>query len=63
MVKVLVNVDMCESNALCVGAAPDVFDLDEEGIAQVVGEVTADNEAQVRSAVLACPKVALSLVD
>ena len=57
--KIVVNVDLCESNALCVGLAPEVFDLDQEGIAHVVGELTADNEAQVQSAVFACPKAAL----
>ena len=59
--NVVVDVDQCESNALCVGIEPSVFDLDEEGTAEVVGEVTAANEAQVRSAVLACPKNALRM--
>jgi ferredoxin len=63
MVDVVVDVDLCESNGLCVAVAPDVFDLDDEGTAQVVGTVTANNDAQVRSAVLACPKAALRLEE
>lgn len=60
--RVEVDRDLCESNAVCVGIAPDVFELDDEDLAAIIGdEVPADREELVREAVALCPKVALSL--
>jgi len=61
-VKIVVDADLCELNAVCVAVAPDVFDIAEDDTLQVVGEVTAENEDHVRNAVGGCPKSALSLV-
>jgi ferredoxin len=60
--RVVVDRDLCESNAVCIGIAPDVFDLDDEDLAAVtVDEVPADREEDVRQAVQLCPKIALML--
>ncbi|MED5810854.1 ferredoxin [Mycolicibacterium sp. 050232] len=60
--RVEVDRDLCESNAVCVGVAPEVFSLDESDIAIVtVDEVPPAREAEVREAVQLCPKIALSL--
>ena len=60
--RVEVDRDLCESNAVCVGIAPDVFDLDDEDLAVVIGDqVPADREGEVREAVALCPKIALTL--
>ncbi|MDG4669137.1 ferredoxin [Mycobacterium sp. 236(2023)] len=60
--RVEVDRDLCESNAVCVGIAPDVFDLDDEDLAVAIGdEVPADREGEVREAVSLCPKIALTL--
>ena len=60
--RVEVDRDLCESNAVCVGIAPDVFDLGDDDLARVlVGEVPADLQADVREAVTMCPKIALKL--
>ncbi|MCF6391247.1 ferredoxin [Mycobacterium sp. MBM] len=60
--RVEVDRDLCESNAVCVGIAPDVFDLDDEDLAVVtVDEVPPAREEDVRSAVQLCPKIALTL--
>jgi ferredoxin len=62
--KVKADFDLCESNALCVGFAPDVFELDDDDYLVILNEeVTADNEARIRQAVAACPKAALSIVQ
>lgn len=62
--RVEVDRDLCESNAVCVGIAPDVFDLDDEDLAVVtVDEVPPAREEDVRSAVQLCPKIALTLLD
>jgi ferredoxin len=35
VVRVEVDRDRCEGNAVCVGIAPDIFDLDDEDYAVV----------------------------
>lgn len=50
----------CEANAVCVGLAPDVFDLDDdEELVIAPGAVPADQVERVSGAVKACPKNAL----
>ncbi|NNH73551.1 ferredoxin [Nocardia uniformis] len=61
--KVTVDLDQCEANGICVGIAPDVFDLDDEDILHITApEVAAEDEDDVRTAVAQCPKAALKLV-
>lgn len=60
--RVEVDRDLCESNAVCVGIAPDVFDLGDDDLVVVrVDEVAQDRQADVREAVAMCPKIALTL--
>ena len=60
--RVEVDRDLCESNAVCVGIAPDIFDLGDDDLARVlVDEVPPDRADEVREAVGLCPKVALTL--
>ena len=60
--RVDVDRDLCESNAVCVGIAADIFELDDEDLAVVtVDEIPNDREADVRQAVQLCPKIALTL--
>jgi len=64
MAKVSVDWDLCESNGLCEGLAPDVFELDDEDMLQVADPtVTDDNRQRVQRAVSACPKSAISIVE
>lgn len=61
--KVTVDLDQCEANGICVGIAPDVFDLDDEDVLHITAaEVAAEDEDDVRTAVAQCPKAALKLV-
>ncbi|UXA20621.1 ferredoxin [Mycobacterium sp. SMC-4] len=54
--------DLCESNAVCVGLAADVFALDDADLAVVIADpIPADHQDAVRQAVSLCPKVALTL--
>jgi ferredoxin len=60
--KVSVDLDQCEANGICVGFAPDVFELDDEDVLHVsASEVPADQLADVQDAVAQCPKAALRL--
>jgi ferredoxin len=62
--KVKADFDLCESNAVCTGLAPDVFEIDDDDFLVVLTEdVTPENEARIQQAVAACPKAALSIVD
>ncbi len=62
--KVKADFDLCESNAVCVGIAPDVFEIDDDDYLQILDdEVTDENRARVEQAVASCPKAALSIVQ
>ena len=59
--KVKADFDLCESNAICVGIAPDVFEVDDDDYLQILtDEVTAENRARIEQAVASCPKAARS---
>ena len=62
--KVKVDFDLCESNALCEAMAPDVFELDDDDFLQILDdEVTDENRDRVQRAVAACPRAAISIVE
>jgi ferredoxin len=54
--------DVCIGAGLCVLAAGEVFDQDDDGIVVVLDERPAD-EAGAREAVANCPSGALSLTE
>jgi ferredoxin len=60
--KIVVDYDECEANAVCVGILPDVFEVDDEDNLHVHREYPGDDELdRVREAVDSCPKRALAL--
>lgn len=63
MKTVKVNKDGCIGCGACTGIASDVFAFDDEGKAEVVAEVTSDNEASVEEAVAGCPVQAIEVED
>jgi ferredoxin len=71
-VKITVDRDRCVGSAYCQRIAPATFDLDDDGIAFVVGTDSAgtgagaagdDADAAVREAEKACPSVAISIQE
>jgi ferredoxin len=59
-VRVEVDRDRCEGNAVCVGIAPELFDLDDEDYAVVkTDEVPPDQEQLAEQAIAECPRAAL----
>jgi ferredoxin len=56
--RVVVDRAVCMSTGVCEMEAPEVFELDADGVLQV-GEVT--DAAAVETAVRACPTGALSI--
>jgi ferredoxin len=62
--KVKVDFDLCESNALCEAIAPDIFELDDDDFLQILDdEVTDENRDRVERAVASCPRAAISIVE
>jgi ferredoxin len=59
-VRVIVDRDRCEGNAVCLGIAPDVFDLDDDDYAVVkLDPIPPDQEQLVEQAIAECPRAAL----
>ena len=60
-VEIIVDAELCEGHALCVTAAPDVFEIgdDEKAIVLPV-ELTDDVLRRVDDAILRCPVQAIS---
>ena len=55
---------VCEANAICVGLAPEVFDLDDDDNLTILQpDPPADQLDRVRHAVRSCPKAALTLSE
>ena len=60
--KVVADFDLCESNAVCMGIAPEVFEVRDDGYLYVLQEHPPEALLdRVREAVDSCPKRALSL--
>lgn len=61
--KVTVDFDLCESNAVCESLAPDVFEIDDNNYLMVkTEEVTDANRAAIERAIASCPRQAISIV-
>ena len=61
--KIEVNWDRCEANALCMRAAPAVFLVDDADKMHVLcDDVPEEQKENVRRAAARCPKRALTLV-
>jgi ferredoxin len=62
--KIVVDHDECEANAVCVGILPEVFEVDDEDNLHLHQEFPSDDQlASVREAVDSCPKRALALKE
>ena len=62
--RIEVDWDLCESNAVCMGILPEVFQVGDDDMLTVLNpEVTPENEGLVREAVRQCPRQAISIVD
>ena len=62
--RVTVDADLCEANAVCAGLAPEVFSVDEsDELTILVTDVRPELADRVRQAVRSCPKTALLLEE
>jgi ferredoxin len=64
MKKIVVDFDLCESNAMCEALAPSHFQVDDDDYLQILDESVSDaDQAVVEQAVASCPKSAITIVD
>lgn len=60
--RVVVNMNRCESNALCMGVAPEVFELTDSDDLIVLNETPDESlRPQILVAIAQCPKQAISI--
>lgn len=60
--KVVVNYDLCESNAICMSVAPEVFEVRDDDFLYVLQEEPPEElRSKVEEAVRRCPKQAITL--
>lgn len=60
--RVVVDMKLCEANGLCMGIAPDIFELDEDDELTVLDEHPDESRrTDVEEAVRQCPKQAISI--
>jgi len=61
-VKVTVDFDLCASNAVCMGIAPEIFEVRDDGYLYILNENPgAEFDERLREAVNSCPTGAISL--
>jgi ferredoxin len=62
--RVVVDYDLCESNAVCMAVAPEVFEVDDDdNLNLLLEEPPEELRPKVEEAVRRCPKQALSIQD
>ena len=60
----VVDFDRCESNAVCMGIAPDVFEVRDDDFLYVLQEHPPESmRPKIEEAVRLCPKQAISIAD
>jgi ferredoxin len=62
--RVVCDWDLCESNAICMAVAPEVFEVDDDDNLNLLQEEPPEDlRPKVEEAVRRCPKQALSIQD
>ena len=62
--KVVVNFDVCESNAICMGIAPEVFEVRDDDFLYILDEHPPEElRPRIEEAVRSCPKQAISIEE
>ncbi|MCU1459734.1 MAG: ferredoxin [Actinomycetia bacterium] len=60
--KVVVDFDKCESNAVCMGIAPEVFEVRDDDFLYILQEEPDESlRPKVEEAARMCPKLAITI--
>jgi ferredoxin len=60
--KVVVDFDVCQSNAVCMGVAPEVFEVRDDGFLYILNENPGDDlRDKVEEAARMCPTQAITI--
>ena len=60
--KVKVDFDLCESNAICMGIAPEVFEVRDDDFLYILDENPPESmRPKIEDAVRSCPRAAITL--
>jgi ferredoxin len=60
--RVVVDFDLCERNAACMGIAPEVFEVRDDDLLYILQEEPPEDlRPKLEEAVRRCPKQAISL--
>ncbi len=62
--RVVVDYDLCEANARCMAACPEVFEVDDNDELHVLQERPPEAlRKRVEAAVAACPRAAIRIAE
>jgi ferredoxin len=62
--RVVVDFDKCKSNAVCMGVAPEVFEVRDDGYLYILQEEPPEDlRPKMEEAVRDCPTGAISIED
>ena len=62
--KIVVDYDKCTSNAVCMGIAPEVFEVRDDNFLYILDETPPESmRAKIEESIQRCPKQAISLAD
>ncbi len=62
--RVVVDFDLCESNAVCMTVAPEVFEVRDDDFLYVLDETPDEAlRPKVEEAVRRCPKQAIAIAE
>jgi ferredoxin len=63
-VKVVVDFDVCASNAVCMGIAPSIFEVRDDGYLYILNENPGEElRDTLREAVNSCPTGAITIEE
>ena len=59
-----VDYDLCDSNAICMGIVPEVFEVRDDGFLYILNEDPGEElRARLQESVRACPTQAISISE
>ena len=62
--RIQVDFDLCESNAICMQIAPEVFEVRDDDFLYILNEEPGeDMKAQVEEAALRCPMLGIAIAE